>query len=199
MTNGYHGPERRRDHARRRAVAAMSQDELVRALFTDDLTGLANRRAFDEDERSEGSHYAVVDLEGLKWLNDTHGHDVGDVAIRAAANALAVAVEAGGLEGLDLAAYRIGGDEFVVRLATEGLPGGGAEPLRVLVSGAGDLLARSRPKLGARSGVVAGLRFRWGLGATYPAADQALLLAPRTGERGVQPPGMAVYELLKTA
>lgn len=79
----------------------------------DELTGLANRRAFlerlgDEIARSRrhGAAFSLVllDLDGLKDLNDTFGHQAGDGALRAFGRALADAVRAE-----DLVA-RIGGD-----------------------------------------------------------------------------------------
>jgi diguanylate cyclase (GGDEF)-like protein len=83
--------------------------------MTDVLTGLLNRRGWDhyvaqfEDQyrRSGGNACVVViDLDGLKRINDTEGHAAGDVLIRKAAQAL----QLGGRQG-DLIA-RLGGDEF---------------------------------------------------------------------------------------
>ena len=79
----------------------------------DPLTGLQNRRAFDD--RLNGAHpgrYAVlaIDLDNLKDINDAHGHEAGDHALRAAASVLSSAVR-----GQDLLA-RVGGDEFGVLL-----------------------------------------------------------------------------------
>ena len=99
-----------------KAFAAMQNQ-----LFTDRLTGIANREAMVrriEDRiirqrRSGDSHpFAVlfIDLNGFKRINDRFGHDVGDrvlaeVSLRLSSN----------LRGGDLAA-RYGGDEFVVLL-----------------------------------------------------------------------------------
>jgi len=80
---------------------------------TDSLTGLANRRALCRRVAQAGGSARrlgaiVVDLDGLKRVNDTHGHDAGDELIRAAAQALTSAVRCA-----DLVA-RTGGDEFVI-------------------------------------------------------------------------------------
>ncbi|PWM38743.1 MAG: GGDEF domain-containing protein [Clostridiales bacterium] len=82
---------------------------------TDQLTQLKNRNAYDVDienmiARGEGSGYGVVvmDLNGLKSVNDTLGHHAGDLYIQAAAGALRRAAQGGEV------LYRIGGDEFVV-------------------------------------------------------------------------------------
>ncbi|BAE51634.1 two-component system response regulator [Paramagnetospirillum magneticum] len=89
-----------------------------RALY-DPLTGLANRHLFfdrlDEVHRFSSRHgekYAVmvVDLDRLKHVNDTLGHEAGDRYIRAAANGLVCSMRAS-----DTVA-RAGGDEFVAIL-----------------------------------------------------------------------------------
>ncbi|HJL18138.1 MAG TPA: GGDEF domain-containing protein [Sandaracinaceae bacterium LLY-WYZ-13_1] len=84
---------------------------------TDELTGAANRRAFGEALSREmarlarggrGPGVVLLDLDGLKVINDRHGHAVGDAAIAATAEALR-----SGVRGSDLVA-RLGGDEFAV-------------------------------------------------------------------------------------
>lgn len=93
------------------------QEGLAVLALRDPLTGLANRRLFDELLDAElartqrnGTPLAVayIDLDGLKDVNDTHGHDAGDVVIRESARRLLAAVR-----GADVVA-RIGGDEFVI-------------------------------------------------------------------------------------
>ena len=53
--------------SRRKRVEQMTQDEKVRALLTDELTGLGNRRAWEEGSRRPVQ--AMLDVEGLKWVN----------------------------------------------------------------------------------------------------------------------------------
>jgi diguanylate cyclase (GGDEF)-like protein len=93
------------------------QEGLAQLALRDPLTGLANRRLFDELLDAElartqrtGAPLAVayIDLDGLKDVNDTHGHDAGDAVIRESACRLLAAVR-----GADVVA-RIGGDEFVI-------------------------------------------------------------------------------------
>jgi diguanylate cyclase (GGDEF)-like protein len=88
----------------------------------DRLTGLLNRAAiFDfltndvAQRRQAGETVAVlfIDLDGLKFLNDTYGHESGDQAIVATADALMETVGAFGMVG------RLGGDEFLVVLSGE--------------------------------------------------------------------------------
>src|ERR1019366_927678 len=88
----------------------------------DRLTGLLNRAAiFDylthdvTERRQSGEIVAVlfIDLDGLKPINDTYGHDVGDQAIVATAEALQETIGTYGMVG------RLGGDEFLVVLSGE--------------------------------------------------------------------------------
>ena len=82
---------------------------------TDMLTGTANRRRFElfvNEARhpGEGRHLLLIDLDNFKHLNDTHGHQAGDVCLQETANLLR-----GNLTDKDLLA-RFGGDEFAVVL-----------------------------------------------------------------------------------
>jgi diguanylate cyclase (GGDEF)-like protein/PAS domain S-box-containing protein len=96
---------------------------LERAALLDALTGLGNRRAFERDlerelERSkrsgEGVGVLMVDLDGLKQINDHEGHDRGDALLVAFAGALTV-----NLRGEDRV-YRLGGDEYAAILVRAG-------------------------------------------------------------------------------
>lgn len=87
--------------------------------YHDALTGLANRQLFlDRLEhglslaKREGRGLAImfVDLDKFKWVNDSYGHQVGDVLLQAVAEKLAKAVRSA-----DTVA-RMGGDEFVILL-----------------------------------------------------------------------------------
>jgi diguanylate cyclase (GGDEF)-like protein len=92
-------------------VTAMTQSELQAS--TDPLTGLLNRRSLENQVRAlaeTGTHYAVVlaDLDHFKVLNDTHGHDAGDRALRVFARVLRAVVRDGDL------VCRYGGEEFLI-------------------------------------------------------------------------------------
>ena len=91
--------------------------ELERAGTHDVLTGLLNRRGFDNAlaERmnakpGEPFVLALMDIDDFKTVNDLHGHDVGDAALRALASAVTEALPDGVILG------RNGGDEFVAAL-----------------------------------------------------------------------------------
>ncbi len=102
-----------------RAARNEKFERLAEMASTDPLTGLRNHRVFHEDLARElqrtsrtGVPLALVllDLDDLKSLNDTHGHQAGDQRIRALADTLRATLRASDT------AYRIGGDEFAVIL-----------------------------------------------------------------------------------
>ena len=106
------------DHTRLKAA----QQKLVRLSLYDDLTGLANRNLFKSSlvetiERVKRNRQVFallyLDLDGFKSVNDTQGHDVGDVLLKRVAKRLT-----GALRRSDFIA-RLGGDEFAIVL--EGL------------------------------------------------------------------------------
>lgn len=82
---------------------------------TDYLTDLKSRNAFDIDVENLGARksyrgigFYVIDLNNLKKVNDTLGHDAGDLYLQAAAQAFR------NTAGKHAAIYRTGGDEFVL-------------------------------------------------------------------------------------
>jgi diguanylate cyclase (GGDEF)-like protein len=94
-------------------LVAMSQSQIQ--ANTDPLTGLLNRRSLENEVRAlmrKGTTFSLVfaDLDHFKQLNDTHGHDMGDRALRLFARTLRRA-----MRDTDLVA-RYGGEEFVVVL-----------------------------------------------------------------------------------
>jgi diguanylate cyclase (GGDEF)-like protein len=94
---------------------ALMREELSRQALLDPLTGVANRRCFDDEvERLEAERvgYGILlcDLDHFKTVNDRLGHDAGDEVLRIAAARLTA-----GVRSTDMVA-RLGGDEFVVLL-----------------------------------------------------------------------------------
>jgi diguanylate cyclase (GGDEF)-like protein len=94
---------------------ALAHQELEIQANSDPLTGVANRRGLalflEGDRRLDAMGILVMDIDGLKAINDAHGHDVGDKILVGVARAAS-----GVLRGGDLLA-RIGGDEFVAVVA----------------------------------------------------------------------------------
>jgi diguanylate cyclase (GGDEF)-like protein len=103
----------------------MSAVHFRRLSHLDALTGLGNRKQFDEG-LSEALAFSstqspvaliVFDVNKMKEINDLFGHPAGDSALRDVADAIRHSIRSS-----DLAA-RIGGDEFAVILPAGGLPG----------------------------------------------------------------------------
>jgi diguanylate cyclase (GGDEF)-like protein len=98
---------------------AMLYERARELALRDQLTGLHNRRFFDDqleqalaraDRSGRPVALLVLDLDGLKAINDSGGHAAGDAALRAAAEALRASVRSSDLP------CRLGGDEFAVIL-----------------------------------------------------------------------------------
>ncbi len=85
-------------------------------LYRDALTGAYNRRYYEDKLRHEHieAGVAMIDLDDFKLVNDTHGHHVGDAALRAAVESMQSAVRDGDI------IVRLGGDEFL--LLMPGIP-----------------------------------------------------------------------------
>jgi diguanylate cyclase (GGDEF)-like protein len=97
----------------------LARAELDAIAHRDPLTGLLNRRGFDEAAaaligqaatRSEQVSAILCDIDHFKRINDTHGHDCGDMAIRHVANLIRTTLSAGAKVTLG----RQGGEEFAV-------------------------------------------------------------------------------------
>jgi len=98
------------------SLSARSQT-LEQAALTDGLTGMQNRRYFDDALREYLQEFRridrpvglmILDLDHFKQVNDTHGHDVGDEVLRAVATCLR------GMTRYHDVVARLGGEEFAV-------------------------------------------------------------------------------------
>lgn len=92
-----------------------NMDVYARLAYLDLMTNLANRTAFIHDQENDRNFdgslgYIMIDANGLKQVNDTFGHEKGDEFITQIAECIRTVFERHGT------CYRIGGDEFVVRI-----------------------------------------------------------------------------------
>jgi two-component system, cell cycle response regulator len=157
---------------------------------TDALTGIANRRSFDEELALEwrrahriGDSLALVllDLDDFKKVNDTHGHPAGDAVLRTIGEVLG-----SGARQIDLAA-RYGGEEFVVLVPESDLKGATqlAKRLRLAISKARAELPDGRLLKVTASFGVAVKSDLTSAEQLIAAADEALYEAKRAGKNRV--------------
>ncbi|MHB8507010.1 MAG: GGDEF domain-containing protein [Acidimicrobiales bacterium] len=156
------------------ASAALKMDVLGHDAGHDPLTGLLNRRSYEQQlaeavarSRRYGWPFALVliDLDDFKAVNDELGHAAGDAALRAIGAEIRAVLRRG-----DVAA-RLGGDEFALIILNADSPGA-LEPL----------LERLRPKL-AEVMAGRGVRFSAGLACFPSDADDAVALQKLADER----------------
>jgi diguanylate cyclase (GGDEF)-like protein len=150
-------------------------NRLRREAVVDALTGVLNRRGWEESARAELARaarahkpvvLATIDLDGLKRVNDTMGHDVGDRLIAETAERMSTALREG-----DIVA-RLGGDEFAALLSDASLDHG-LETIR--------RLREVTPPLGGFSAGVVAWKQGEDLHETLRRADVALGAAKVAG------------------
>jgi diguanylate cyclase len=177
---------------------ARQQSELLAAqlrareseAFTDVVTSLLNRRAFETELRKQSSVWQrknipftllLLDLDQFKQFNDAHGHQAGDDVLRAIAQVIA-----GQVRPMDIA-YRYGGEEFAVILpATEAWDGClVAERIRQAIEHSviskGDTQLKVTASVGVAAAIEADERERM-----IGRADEALYKAKQSGRNCVR-------------
>ncbi len=174
------------------ASAALSRAYSHRAAearaSTDALTGLPNRRYFDEfcgllarrRRADDAVGVLMIDIDKFKVLNDTFGHATGDEVLRAVAGAIVAAVRE------DDVPARFGGEEFVVLLRNPGLEVAFEVGERVRSSVAQlDLEGHGVPGVSVSVGVAVSAHADQPIDDLVALADQALYRAKRAGRNRV--------------
>ncbi|OGI00115.1 MAG: hypothetical protein A2Y25_07410 [Candidatus Melainabacteria bacterium GWF2_37_15] len=163
-------------------------EQIKRQAITDSLTGLYNRRHFDqclttEVERSlrlnQPFTLITLDLDHLKKINDTFGHSIGDEAIKKIGEILRK-----NARSVDIPA-RFGGEEFSIILPGIDVEGGkiAAERLRVSIE---ESQVKEVEKITASIGVATFLRHTETLSELLELADQAMYRAKRNGRNRIE-------------
>lgn len=138
---------------------------LTQHLFEDHMVpGIGNKKAFAQHiSQNKPGTYGSVDLNNFKHINDTHGHPVGDEAIKNIGGALKSAADKTG----NIKLHRIGGDEFAVHAPDEGTMHQFIRHARSHMDSMPAIKGVHRPS------------FSIGLGKDYQTADNALLEAKK--------------------
>jgi diguanylate cyclase (GGDEF)-like protein len=166
-------------------------EEVNRRAETDALTGLANRRRFDESLQRELSHsdrfghpvsLVLVDIDHFKRVNDSHGHEAGDAVLRSIARTLA-----DGVRTVDLCA-RFGGEELAILLPQTTAAGAFelADRLRRRIAGRPIRYNDGEITVTASFGVASYPDVVRTRDALFPAADAALYRAKHDGRNCVK-------------
>lgn len=167
------------------------EEELRRLVSTDSLTGVRSRRAFleqagvlfeDARARDESLALLLLDLDHFKSVNDSHGHPVGDEALRAFARVCRRSLRSDDLVG------RTGGEEFavVLRGAEHGRAIELAEKLRCNVSATPLQIGAVEVPLSVSIGVAVRNFEDQEFGSLLKRADDALYAAKKSGRNRVE-------------
>ncbi|HEX9209846.1 MAG TPA: diguanylate cyclase [Bradyrhizobium sp.] len=209
----------RKDNGNVDGVVAISRDiteqkkletRLETLAIEDSLTGLANRRRFDERLNEEWARayrdrsslgLLMIDVDHFKAYNDEYGHPAGDACLRVVAKIIAAEMQRVG----DLAA-RYGGEEFAMLLPNTDAAGCAriGERIRSAVHDAG-LVHASNPAAECVSVSVGGAACRpsfertAGAGSLVEAADRALYAAKDAGRDRLMMSGEVMNMLLKAS
>ncbi|MBL4693695.1 MAG: GGDEF domain-containing protein [Magnetovibrio sp.] len=163
-------------------------EDMRKEALTDALTGIANRKLFDMELRSQARDametgeslcLLMLDIDHFKKFNDTFGHQTGDQVLKLLASTMTKAVK-----GNDIPA-RYGGEEFTVILPQTDLPGAKqvAESIRQRVSSKTLVNRTTKEDLGKLTISVGVSKFEFGESLTdfLKRADQALYKAKNSG------------------
>lgn len=209
----------RKDNGRIDGVVAITRDitehkkletRLETLAIEDSLTGLANRRRFDERLKEEWARayrdrsslaLLMIDVDHFKAYNDEYGHPAGDTCLRRIARIIAAETQRAG----DLAA-RYGGEEFAVLLpnidaADCAMVG---KRIRRAIHEAG-LVHRTNPAAGCVTASIGGATCRPALERTagvtslVEAADRALYAAKEAGRNRLMMSGVVASLMLKAS
>jgi diguanylate cyclase (GGDEF)-like protein len=160
------GEQRRRDALRREAL-------------TDPLTRVANRSALRVrfDTSTDPLTVAIIDLDGFKAVNDTHGHEAGDAVLQVVAQRIVGAVRQDDL------VVRLGGDEFAIVFAAGTATEGMVRSMRRVVDSIGSpiQLGGLTVSVGASAGLATGRPPE-----VMQEADRALYEAKGAGRFDIQ-------------
>jgi diguanylate cyclase (GGDEF)-like protein/PAS domain S-box-containing protein len=166
------------------------EEDLRSQAATDPLTGVANRRSFESTARREverARRYAkpfavlALDIDHFKRVNDTYGHDIGDIVLKSMAEVCLTKLRA-----TDILA-RLGGEEFAMLLPETDIEAAAtlAERMRVAIETSPIATAKGALPITVSLGVAQHAPNEPTIDAAMKRADEALYEAKRTGRNRV--------------
>lgn len=167
------------------------EQKLYRHATVDGLTGLYNRRHYMEVLETEAARairhqtplsLMILDIDHFKAINDTYGHDVGDLVLRRFAETIKSNLRCDDVVG------RIGGEEFSVLMPHVSLSGAAvaAENLREAVAEEAVWVGEERLRFTVSIGVTSRDNCAAGVEWMLKAADNALYRAKREGRNRIE-------------
>lgn len=178
------GEDRRQNLEQRVKVQDMTPEEMKKALLTSDVTGIKNRRAYEETPRKPVQ--VSIDADSLKWINKEMSPATGDKLLKTVAQAINEETDAG---------FHFSGDEFMVEANTP-------EEANQIMERVNERLKQAEITAKKPDGTIIvkkGLEITHGIGETKDAADYALsqekTAREQRGERaarGEAPPGVVI-------
>ena len=166
------------------------KDAALEKAYTDELSGMGNRRAFFERGKDllglansdlTPVSAIVLDIDHFKRINDDYGHAMGDEAIRVIARVILNMIRATDIQG------RIGGEEFAVMLPQTELKGAMelAERMRLAIEQAEIERLGIKVSVTASIGVSTALDYKDDINSLVQRADNALYCAKHAGRNQV--------------
>lgn len=166
------------------------KDAALEKAYTDELSGMGNRRAFFERGKDllglansdlTPVSAIVLDIDHFKRINDDYGHAMGDEAIRVIARVILNMIRATDIQG------RIGGEEFAVMLPQTELKGAMelAERMRLAIEQVEIERSGIKVSVTASIGVSTALDYKDDINSLVQRADNALYSAKRAGRNQV--------------
>jgi diguanylate cyclase (GGDEF)-like protein len=167
------------------------EEELQRLATTDTLTGILNRRQFfvlGEQEVERSRRYSrelallLYDIDHFKKVNDTFGHQAGDIVLRELAKLVHAQLRKNDLEG------RVGGEEFAILLPETSISEAVvlAERIREIIESVAINIGETSLHITASFGVASVEEADISLDSVYKRADSALYEAKNAGRNCVR-------------
>ncbi|MCB2178607.1 diguanylate cyclase [bacterium] len=162
--------------------------EMERVARTDSLTGLLNRRAFDEQltneiERARRYNYSIslvmIDVDDFKQFNSLYGHHAGDIHLKKIASLILKSTR------MPDQVSRIGGEEFSVILPHTIKAGGYELAERIRATIAEEFIERDDPACSVSIGIAEFPQDAENLQTLYNLADRAMFIAKNLGKNRV--------------